>query len=298
MRNHAPLHRCTHNVLLGLVSNITWFRKRFCAVALPNDSHLLFAVFLRVQPSWFSGFLVDGGLTIVSRFPIVSSDQVTFGKGATVFFFLFAWPGRLLSTPRAGLHSDQLAAKGALYALVELPVEESEPDGAPLRMHVFCTHLQSSYNPHEGLSTAAFLATRAVRERQLGVLRRFIEAHMADDYHDGILLGDLNINARPHTHGDVVSERRDAGDPLAPLLEPDRAFTTSSEYGAMLDTLASPLYLLYDTLRHAAQSAGLTSHPVTRRSLLLPLLLRRATHHAQLATCTCTRGAWRRASSC
>jgi hypothetical protein len=51
------------------------------------------------------GFLVDGGCCILSKFRIVQRDTVTFEKG---------------------LQSDQLAAKGALHALVEIHIHRSD----------------------------------------------------------------------------------------------------------------------------------------------------------------------------
>ena len=67
------------------------------------------------SPSFFSKYLVDGGLVILSRFPIINSSFIPF---------------------KYGVLSDSLAQKGVLYAKIEIKNSV---------MHLFTTHLQASY---------------------------------------------------------------------------------------------------------------------------------------------------------
>ena len=178
-----------------------------------------------------SGFLVDGGCCILSKFRIVAQQTMTFEKG---------------------LHSDQLAAKGALHALIEIPIHVMG-DSTALRVHVFTTHLQASYMSAEA---AAYRAAHAVRMRQLAQLRTFMlacmsaNAHHHHDHHqhDALLVGDVNINARPNTHDSVDDGR----------------FTVSNQYKELLSALAAPsAYIVSDELATAAAARGECSHPCT-----------------------------------
>lgn len=67
-------------------------------------------------PPFFSGYATDGGLVILSRFPILEAD---FGP----------YP--------YGVLSDSLSYKGALYAKILI--------GSERVLHIFNTHTQASY---------------------------------------------------------------------------------------------------------------------------------------------------------
>lgn len=194
---------------------------------------------------WFSGFLVDGGLCLVSKHRIIAHHTLTYQKGTA---------------------SDQLSAKGALHALLEVASDDAS---APTQhVHVFCTHLQSSYYPAKGLLSEGFIKSNAIRVAQIAALKGFIESCIANDSHDALLVGDLNVNARQHTHGSDEHERADAqfgGFNGAARVEvaDDHEFHVSSHYHELLDTLASPAYTIFDTLRDASESIGLHAHPVT-----------------------------------
>merc|ERR1712216_200055 len=71
--------------------------------------------FLPPAPPLVSRHLLDSGLVILSRFPISHSGSMTYKHWCNV---------------------DQIMAKGALYAAVEVSQD--------LSVHVFTTHLQSS----------------------------------------------------------------------------------------------------------------------------------------------------------
>lgn len=122
------------------------------------------------QCPFFSTFLVDGGLVILSRFPVVGHGQVVFPKG---------------------MQSDALSAKGAVFARVQV--------GERL-LNVFTTHLQATYNTdsmdpvHEEQRQRSI----AVRDAQLATLRRFmVDMVGISGPGDGVIVaGDLNVDGR------------------------------------------------------------------------------------------------------
>jgi endonuclease/exonuclease/phosphatase family metal-dependent hydrolase len=203
---------------------------------------------------WLSGFLVDGGLCIVSKFPIVADHHVTFPKG---------------------LFSDALSAKGALHALIDVtpppppaPAAAAASTSSKLLLHVFCTHLQASYYPSRPLDDVGFVKSWQARIKQLAVLNAFVNQCIAGDDHDAVLVGDFNVNGRQYTHGSAEHELHDAkfaGFAGAPKVEvaDDHAFLVSDQYVDLLKLLASPAYDVFDCLRDAAESIGLHCHPVT-----------------------------------
>ncbi|KAI9029723.1 Endonuclease/exonuclease/phosphatase [Phycomyces nitens] len=107
----------------------------------------------------------DGGLLLLSRFPINQSD--------------------ILEFPR-GLHSDWLSCKGALHALIEL--------NATRRIHLYTSHTQASYDVKGALNEED---TR-MRYSQFGLLHRFIQATTEKDSDPILLTGDLNVDASAH----------------------------------------------------------------------------------------------------
>ncbi|CAK9019283.1 unnamed protein product [Durusdinium trenchii] len=116
-------------------------------------------------------FIVDGGLLILSRLPIVYKSQLTFDPG---------------------MHLDRFSAKGALYAKVQCG-----PTGPFL--HVCTTHLQSTYSE----DSAPF--AQATRHKQLQSLVHFLKEQTNDHISDNgafvrrwplLLCGTLNFNGR------------------------------------------------------------------------------------------------------
>jgi len=117
------------------------------------------------SPSIISKYLIDGGLLIVSRFPIVVSNEVTYSEC---------------------MQADALAAKGAIHALIQI-----QPGHL---IHVFNTHLQASYNDPKSLTK--FQKSKWVRTSQLQELVTFMHEHTKNDTHPIMLLGDFNVNGR------------------------------------------------------------------------------------------------------
>lgn len=110
--------------------------------------------------------VIDAGLAILSRYPIVKADYYTFSEAVCRSI-------------------DMVVAKGVLYARIRLFADE------PTRYaHVFTTHMQA--NNH--LEDVSF---EKVRESQVRELANFLRHMIADDP-DGVVIisGDFNMNAR------------------------------------------------------------------------------------------------------
>lgn len=126
-------------------------------------------------------FLVDGGLLILSRLPMVTQSVLTFEPGT---------------------HLDRLSAKGALYARLRGagscdPFLTGAADAEAPLLHVCTTHFQSTYT-EESLQHSV-----TVREAQTAQLVQFL-LRETDDGEDPtpqrrwplLLCGTLNVNGR------------------------------------------------------------------------------------------------------
>jgi endonuclease/exonuclease/phosphatase family metal-dependent hydrolase len=107
---------------------------------------------------------IDGGLLILSKFPIVRKD--TFNFSAAAF-------------------ADWYAAKGVLYCLIQVGPKE------PHYIHLFCTHLQATYD-EKGRDTS-----ERVRKEQLTQTVAFISkcVYNREDW-PIVICGDLNVQCR------------------------------------------------------------------------------------------------------
>ncbi|CAO3694503.1 unnamed protein product [Rhizopus stolonifer] len=115
-------------------------------------------------------FGVDGGLLLLSRFPIRESHRIEYPRGQ---------------------HADWLSVKGALHALIEL-----NPDR---QMHVYTTHTQASYD----LDNVINPDDTATRLTQFALLRSFVQETTDKDQHPILIAGDLNVDAAVH-HGSIT----------------------------------------------------------------------------------------------
>lgn len=116
-------------------------------------------------PSFYSKYVSDGGLLILSRFPIVKYAFHGFNYGVV---------------------SDSLAQKGVLYAKIQV---------GKCFLHVFTSHTQSSYF-HD--TTETFMLTYRTRMDQIKQINWFISSIMKTEYSNEdtiVLCGDLNIDA-------------------------------------------------------------------------------------------------------
>ncbi|KAI9591546.1 Endonuclease/exonuclease/phosphatase [Syncephalis fuscata] len=109
---------------------------------------------------------IDGGVVIISRFPIIRHASLTYDRGTD---------------------SDWLAAKGVVYAKLRVAGNRY--------LQVFSTHLQSSYTRSYAMSDGAV----QIRLKQLYAARRFIDAQLQDESTNDLIIfaGDLNVNGRP-----------------------------------------------------------------------------------------------------
>ena len=107
----------------------------------------------------------DGGVIILSRWPITAQDQYLFGNVCS------------------GIFDDCLAQKGVLYARIEKYGRT---------YHVFGSHTQAE-NSTERQQT---------RQRQFGIIKAFIDSMRLPDTEPVFIAGDLNVNkydAREYT---------------------------------------------------------------------------------------------------
>lgn len=148
---------------------------------------------------------VDGGLMILSKYPIVKTQKLTYKRGIAI---------------------DRFSAKGAIYAKIAVQPK--------VHIHVFTTHLQSSSSEQ---ATSLSDPSVAVRLTQIAVLKEFIDECTRGKPSDEpiLLLGVLNTNAiKP---GSPASESSDeykvmknllSGETIHPALYPNQATVSSS----------------------------------------------------------------------
>jgi len=116
------------------------------------------------SPSFFTSFLVDGGLLVLSRFPILASQFKPYDYG---------------------IFSDSLSQKGVLYVKIQVKDEI---------LHLFQTHTQASYF---GENQRYPILTRG---DQLNAIRTFMDECLSKngwkENDVTLIVGDLNIDSR------------------------------------------------------------------------------------------------------
>lgn len=121
------------------------------------------------SPSFVSKYMVDGGLVILSRFPIVSYSFVQF---------------------RYGVIADSLAQKGVLYSKILVK---------DCFLHLFTSHLQASYFDS---GESHFIISCETRMAQLKQINYTMSEILKSEYHkrDKVLLvGDFNVDAQRYS---------------------------------------------------------------------------------------------------
>ncbi|MEZ6138215.1 MAG: endonuclease/exonuclease/phosphatase family protein [Pirellulaceae bacterium] len=119
--------------------------------------------FLKVSGPPRSGrHFVNGGLLLLSRFPVIESHTHTYRHAS-----------RFLSN---GVYSDGFAAKGILHARIKI-------NDSGMMVDCFLTHLESQ--------------SSSAREKQITEMCEFISSH-AHDTETIVLMGDFNIVATDH----------------------------------------------------------------------------------------------------
>lgn len=127
------------------------------------------------SPDFLSKYMVDGGLLILSRFPIVSHCYSQF---------------------RYGVVADSLAEKGILYAKISIK---------NTYLHVFTTHLQASYNDSGERNYLISFKTRMDQIKQVNYIMTNILIKEYNKSQDKVLLvGDFNVDALEYCHREPV----------------------------------------------------------------------------------------------
>jgi endonuclease/exonuclease/phosphatase family metal-dependent hydrolase len=117
------------------------------------------------SPSFMSKYLIDGGLVILSRFPIIS-----------YLFHPFKY----------GVISDSIAQKGVLYAKVMIK---------DVYVHLFVTHLQASYMHSGEYHFQVSCETRLEQVKQTNVIMSKILSQEYSQNDTILLAGDFNVDA-------------------------------------------------------------------------------------------------------
>ena len=152
---------------------------------------------------------IDGGLLVLSRLPIVRKDILNFTSAA---------------------FADWYASKGVLYCLVKVGPTEKH------YMHVFCTHLQATYDD-KGKAVS-----EKVRKEQLAQAIAFVNKCVINREEWPIVIcGDLNVQCR---------KSNDDG-------------TDSEEYLNMLSMMKAGFGVKGELLRDLAKEIDGVTHPVT-----------------------------------
>lgn len=127
---------------------------------------------------------IDGGLLILSRFPIVEYDFVEYSKST---------------------QSDSMAAKGILHAKIKITKPSpKDKEGESEILHLFNTQMQASYEKHLSKLRQKY---ESIRYSQIEMLKDFVLSKTKDDAHSVVLMGDFNVNGRnPHPDGLIESE--------------------------------------------------------------------------------------------
>jgi endonuclease/exonuclease/phosphatase family metal-dependent hydrolase len=117
------------------------------------------------SPGFISKYMVDGGLLILSRFPIISYSFCPF---------------------RYGVIADSLAEKGLLYA--KILVKDSF-------LHLFTTHLQASYFYSGETHFKVSCETRMAQINQISYMMSEILKSEYNSCDKILLVGDFNVDA-------------------------------------------------------------------------------------------------------
>lgn len=203
-----------------------------------------------VSPGSFSRFVADGGVVILSKFPIVETDAHIF-KDCT--------------------HPDALAAKQVIYAkiLVKKGTAAGSPSSAAsedLHLHFFTTHLQSS---HFSATPQQNLKHKATRMKQVVELGKFVRAKLHKD-HSGmryaVITGDLNVDSRCHVQGNEGADSEEYKEMMR-LLDPEGELT-------IVDLLKEA----HDGL-HPITIGDYFHHPITSEKVPLEVVLTEVYDH-------------------
>jgi endonuclease/exonuclease/phosphatase family metal-dependent hydrolase len=131
-----------------------------------------------IAPPFFSLKFVDGGLLILSKYPIVEKDGHIFTQGNQI---------------------DYYAAKQVIYTKLLL---NEKSDGDHDYLHLFTTHMQASYYENDDKLNAI---NDQARMSQAKEMVDFVQKKIENSPYPALLTGDFNINARRNRNNGVES---------------------------------------------------------------------------------------------
>jgi len=127
------------------------------------------------SPDFLSKYFADGGLIILSRFPIIAHGYHKY---------------------RYGVVADSLAEKGLIYA--KISIKDSY-------LHIFTSHLQASYYDSGETNFIASFRTRMDQLNHVNYLMSEILAKEYDKRSDKVMLvGDFNVDAIGYAYKPLV----------------------------------------------------------------------------------------------
>jgi len=152
-----------------------WRQQSLISMAkLPEFGGFLYHAVSR-RSSLFSRKFIDGGLLILSKFPIVEVDYHIYSAGHQI---------------------DSWCEKQVLYAKIQV---------APGRfIGLFTTHMQATYNDSNAIDQA--LSDHA-RMKQVEELAEFVVSKKMDSLSAVIIAGDLNINSKERLRYSCLMEK-------------------------------------------------------------------------------------------
>lgn len=150
---------------------------------------------LRIPPR-----IIDGGVTIMSKFPIVYTNYLNYRHCVYSTVDSFVGKGCLYARIALSRTFSTPTDKQREYSSVPKAPIEMETEGARY-LHVFSSHMQAGDRP--GYPHESYHAR--IRIGQLEEMRDFIHWNIVDDDGPVILTGDWNINARTSMENDSDS---------------------------------------------------------------------------------------------
>lgn len=149
-------------------------RKLFLIRAAIKNGFFFYIDF--TAPSFYNKYMSDGGIIVLSRFPVVKFSTHVYNYGVV---------------------SDSMAQKGIIYCQIEIKGS---------KLHLFNTHTQASYNNDLPELFVASFNTRMDQIKQLGSFINEILSNEMDQENDICLLcGDLNVDALKYHLVKIVS---------------------------------------------------------------------------------------------
>lgn len=137
----------------------TCFNQRSNKLIKETNKNGLIYHYSTYGPTIFSKYLSNNGLLLLSRYPIIENDYITFNKNYSF---------------------DSIVQKGVTYSKIKIKDNKF--------IHVFNAHLQSSYKKDDMFS-------ESIRNDQLSQLKKFIDLKTQNFKNEPIICGgDFNIN--------------------------------------------------------------------------------------------------------